>query len=127
MFHTSPEDDRLSPSAAMEQLAHDTPSSRLPNPSFIWWKAQLLRRREAERQATAPIDVGERFHVGAAVVGVAALVIGVCITPGHRHVDTTTVALAFSADRSALCRRCRDGGMCCVTRCDANALMRSPR
>ncbi|MFN7982574.1 MAG: hypothetical protein U0Q11_12005 [Vicinamibacterales bacterium] len=97
MFHTSPEDDRLV-SAAMEQLAHDTPSSRLPNPSFIWWKAQLLRRREAERQATAPIDVGERFHVGAAVVGVAALVIGVWDhVPAIGMSTPTTVALAFGA------------------------------
>lgn len=77
MFKTSPEDERLV-SAAMDDLAHTASSSTsMPDPSFIWWKAQLLRRREAEREATAPIDVGERFHIGAGVLGVAALVAGV--------------------------------------------------
>ena len=45
---------------AMQELArapHD--SSCLPDPSFIWWKAQFLRRLDAEREATAPLDVGK--------------------------------------------------------------------
>lgn len=62
---------------AMRSLAQSAPDrSRLPDPSFIWWKAQLLRRIEDERQATAPIDVGEHFHVGAAIIGAAALAVG---------------------------------------------------
>ena len=97
MFHTSPEDERLV-SAAMDRLAQDTPSSRLPDPSVIWWKAQLLRRREAERQATAPIDVGERFHVGAAVLGVVALVAGIWDhVPALAMSSTAAFALAFGA------------------------------
>jgi len=98
MFHTSPEDERLV-SAAMDHLARaSTSSSTLPDPSFIWWKAQLLRRREAERQATTPIDVGERFHVGAAVLGVAALVGGVWDhVPTLASSTTGAFALAFGA------------------------------
>lgn len=62
---------------AMRELA-ETPhdASRLPDPSFIWWKAQFLRRLEAEREATAPLEIGDRMHIGAAVLGAAALGIG---------------------------------------------------
>ena len=76
MFRGRPEDDELV-SHAMRTLAQ-TPLEQgaLPDPSFIWWKAQLLRRREAEREATTPIEIGDRFHVGAAIVGVAALAVG---------------------------------------------------
>lgn len=41
----------------------------MPDPSLIWWKAQLLRRWDAERQATQPIEVGERVQVGIGVGG----------------------------------------------------------
>ena len=36
----------------------------------------MLRRREAEREAMAPIEIGERFHLGAAVLGAVALAAG---------------------------------------------------
>lgn len=64
-------------SAAMRELA-ETPidGAPLPDPSFIWWKAQLLRRHEAEREASAPIDVGDHVHIGAAVLGAVALALG---------------------------------------------------
>lgn len=61
---------------AMRELDDTTPVTPLPDPSFIWWKAQLLRRLEAEREATAFIDMGERFQLGAALVGVLALAVG---------------------------------------------------
>ena len=32
------------------------PSHPLPDPGVIWWKAQLLRRWQAERVASAPIE-----------------------------------------------------------------------
>lgn len=76
MFGRHSDDERVV-SSAMETLAQKPiEQGSLPDPSFIWWKAQLLRRREAERQATTPIDVGDRFHVGAAVLGAAALGVG---------------------------------------------------
>jgi hypothetical protein len=75
---TSPQrhDDALV-DAAMTELAH-TPAieASLPDPSFLWWKAQLLRRFDAEREAAEPIDVGERVHVGAALLGASALGVG---------------------------------------------------
>jgi hypothetical protein len=38
-------------------------SPALPNPTHLWWKAQVLRRLDAEQKAIAPIDVGERTIV----------------------------------------------------------------
>jgi predicted anti-sigma-YlaC factor YlaD len=43
----------------------------LPNPDLIWWKAQLLRRWEADRRASAPI---ERMHKAELFAGLASLV-----------------------------------------------------
>ena len=51
-FFTPQEDAQVT--AAMRELA-ETPldGTPLPDPSFIWWKAQLVRRHEAEREALA--------------------------------------------------------------------------
>jgi hypothetical protein len=48
------------------------PSHPLPDPGVIWWKAQLLRRWQAERVASAPI---ERMHWVELVAGFACLVV----------------------------------------------------
>lgn len=48
----------------------------LPDPSFLWWKAQLLRTFDAQEQAAQPIAVTDRLHVGAAVLGAVALAAG---------------------------------------------------
>lgn len=61
----------------LTDLSRDVPASgTVPSPSFIWWKAQLLRRLDAEREATAPIDVGDKVHVLLAILGAVALGIG---------------------------------------------------
>ncbi|HUR34448.1 MAG TPA: hypothetical protein VM032_11685 [Vicinamibacterales bacterium] len=79
MFGRHRHEDEQLVASALRALADASPADRaLPDPSFLWWKAQLLRRLEAERQATAPLDVGERFHVGAAVLGALALAGGAC-------------------------------------------------
>lgn len=72
-----PRHDEALVEAALKELAH-TPASEapLPDPSFLWWKAQLLRRFDAAREAAEPIDVGERVHVGAALLGASALGVG---------------------------------------------------
>ena len=57
----------------MRQMAEEpVPGHPLPNPDVIWWKAQLLRRWEAERRATAPI---ERMHSAELVAGLVSLVV----------------------------------------------------
>jgi predicted anti-sigma-YlaC factor YlaD len=59
--------------AFIRQLS-DTPDAphALPDPAVIWWKAQLLRRWQAERAATAPI---ERMHWVELAAGAASLVV----------------------------------------------------
>lgn len=62
---------------AMNALTHAGPDGGpLPDPSFLWWKAQLLRRMDAEQQAAGPIAAGDRVHVAAAVLGAVALAAG---------------------------------------------------
>ena len=48
------------------------PGHALPNPDVIWWKAQLLRRWEAERRSAAPI---ERMHTTELVAGLISLAV----------------------------------------------------
>jgi hypothetical protein len=63
------EDYRLVDAAMRTLGSDDAPSpSPLPDPAFIWWKAQLLRRLDAEQGALAPIEVGDRVHFGVAVI-----------------------------------------------------------
>ncbi len=52
----------------------DTPDAphALPDPAVIWWKAQLLRRWQADRAASAPI---ERMHWVELAAGVASLAV----------------------------------------------------
>ena len=92
--------DEAAVSAAMRQLA-DTPIdlTPLPDPSLIWWKAQLLRRHEAEREAIAPIEVGDRMHIGGAILGAVALALG-----AWTYVPTLafTPAIALTVAGSAL-------------------------
>ena len=49
--------------------------SRLPDPSYVWWKVQLLRQWEANRRAVAPLETVNRVEVVAAVVGLVGLVV----------------------------------------------------
>jgi predicted anti-sigma-YlaC factor YlaD len=57
----------------MRRLA-DSPelSHPVPDPGVIWWKAQLLRRWQAERAASAPI---ERMRWVELVAGLASLAV----------------------------------------------------
>jgi hypothetical protein len=81
-------------------------SPALPNAAHLWWKAQVLRRFDAERKATAPIDVGERtIVIGAmlllvwlwrswqALAAAPASVIAVMITSGLLLTITAVVAV----------------------------------
>jgi hypothetical protein len=59
----------------MRKLASEASHERasLPDPAFIWWKAQLLRRLDSEEEALAPIEVGDRLHLAVAVIVAVAL------------------------------------------------------
>ena len=81
----------------MGQLAEaPQPSHPLPDLGVIWWKAQLLRRWQAERVASAPI---ERMHWVELVAGFATL--AVFLVWQWRGLSTL-VARAIPAGLSAL-------------------------
>lgn len=48
---------------------------RLPDPGMLWWKAQLLQRWDAQRQAAAPLETGQHVQVGVGVAGCAGLLV----------------------------------------------------
>ncbi|HEY3177190.1 MAG TPA: hypothetical protein VGK94_15670 [Candidatus Polarisedimenticolia bacterium] len=55
---------------AMAEPEGDEP--RLPSPGQIWWRAQLLRRRDAAERAMRPLSITEK--VGPALVALGAAV-----------------------------------------------------
>ena len=60
----------------MQELASTTVSDRpLPDPTYLWWKAELLRRWDAQQRVTAPIEVGEQVQVAVGLVAAAGLLI----------------------------------------------------
>lgn len=72
----SEDNDVLIVSAWMQEFAAtsiDPP--RLPDPSYLWSKAQLFSRWEAQRQATAPMDTVERVQIGVGLVGCITLLV----------------------------------------------------
>ena len=50
-------------------------TGEVPSEHTLWWKAQLLRRWEAERKATLPLDVVEPVPIIAALATSALLLI----------------------------------------------------
>ena len=52
-------------------LPLETPS--LPDPAYLWWKAQLLRRWDAQQTVAAPLEWGERAQVATGLIGATAL------------------------------------------------------
>jgi hypothetical protein len=70
-------DEERAVEAFMARLA-ETPTGAEPSLSgadVLWWKAQLLRRWEAERKVQAPLDLMEPFQMAAALAAVAAVVV----------------------------------------------------
>jgi hypothetical protein len=67
-----------------------------PSASYLWWKAELLRRWDDEQRAVEPVDVGERIGVGLGLVGAVLLLYWV-----WQRVDIALPAL-FSISDSGL-------------------------
>ena len=70
---THEHDDELVTAWMRELAALPVDTSRLPDPSHIWLKAQLLRRWDAQQTALAPLEWGERAQIVMALVGAIAL------------------------------------------------------
>ena len=101
--------DALTVAGFMRRMA-DTSAARaqLPDPGTLWWKAQIVRRWEAERRSAAPVESMERVELLAAIV---AIVLGAFwglpgiwrSLTGAAAVDTDTVArVALTFDPAQL-------------------------
>ena len=64
----------------------------LPDPTYLWWKAELLRRWDAQQKATAPLEVGEQVQMGVGVVAAAGLLMWLW----HSLPDVATTATMTS-------------------------------
>jgi hypothetical protein len=78
----------------------------LPDPTYLWWKAELLRRWDAQQRVTKPIEVGEQVQMGVGLVAAAGLVVWlwrslpdlVTTTPTSSLAGASvTMGLAFTA------------------------------
>jgi hypothetical protein len=93
--------DTLAVAAWMQELAGLTVmDARLPDPVYLWWKAELLRRWDAEQRAAAPIELGERVQVGIALVGAVALLI--CLWRDASRLATSSSSLLIGSDLGPL-------------------------
>ena len=70
-FEVSEDDDRAL-SEFMAQVASLPVNTLLRDPMPLWWKAQLVRRWDAERHAQAPLEIMERVEI---IAGVAAAIV----------------------------------------------------
>jgi hypothetical protein len=86
--------ETLAVTAWMKELA-SLPSGEgpLPDPTYLWLKAEILRRWDAQQRATAPIEVGERVQVGVGLAAAAGLLIWLWRTvPGITLTSTASPA-----------------------------------
>jgi hypothetical protein len=60
--------DTLAAAVWMQRFAKPCDAPALPNAMQLWWKAQVLRRLDAERRSTALIDVAERTAIVGAML-----------------------------------------------------------
>jgi hypothetical protein len=59
----------------MSQVAALTTPMTMRDPRPLWWKAQLVRRWDAERRAQAPLDLIERIEIVAGLAAAAVLLV----------------------------------------------------
>ena len=66
------EDDDRVVTEFMTQVASLPLQAPLPEAMPLWWKAQLVRRWDAERHAQAPLEIMERVEI---IAGLAATIV----------------------------------------------------
>jgi hypothetical protein len=67
--------ETLTVASLMRDLAAIPANRPLPDPAYLWWKGELLRRWDAERRAAAPIEHGEPVQAGIGLLGTLALLL----------------------------------------------------
>jgi hypothetical protein len=57
----------------VSELRVPSSTSGVPDSSQLWWKAQLLRKWEAERRAQWPLDIMQPIEIAGGLVAAALL------------------------------------------------------
>ena len=96
--------ETLDAAAWMKELASLPVSEEpLPDPTYLWWKGELLRRWDAQQKATALIEVGEQVQVGLSLVAAAGLLVWLWRTlPGIATSSTAGTSLTLGLISSAV-------------------------
>jgi hypothetical protein len=81
-FELDDEDDRAIAAFMARVAALPTPVAAR-DPMALWWKAQLVKRWDAERRAHAPLDVMERVEIVAGLGAAAVLLLWAVPTVGR--------------------------------------------
>jgi hypothetical protein len=75
----------------------------LPDPTYLWWKGELLRRWDAQQKATELIEVGEQVQVGLSLLAAAGLLVWLWRTlPGIATSSTAGTSLTLGLILSAV-------------------------
>ena len=67
--------ETLAVAALMQELAALPVDSAFPDPAYLWWKGELLRRWDAQRRVAAPVERGEPLQVAIGLAGTLALLV----------------------------------------------------
>ena len=96
--------ETLAVTAWMKELASLPVSDEpLPDPTYLWWKGELLRRWDAQQKATELIEVGEQVQVGLSLVAAAGLLVWLWRTlPGIATSSTAGTTLTLGLILSAV-------------------------
>ena len=92
--------ETLTVASWMLELAETpVPAGPLPDPKYLWWKADMLRRWEAEQRATAPIETGEHVQVSVGLIAAVLLAATLWLSPGTitTRLETGVIAVLCSA------------------------------
>jgi hypothetical protein len=81
-FELNDEDDRALAAFMARVAALPTPPPAR-DPMGLWWKAQLVKRWDAERRAQAPLDVMERVEIVTGLGAAAVLLFWALPTAGR--------------------------------------------
>lgn len=73
-FNLDDEDERAI-AAFMSRVAALPAERSAADPMHLWWKAQLLRRWDAERRAQLPLDVMDIVQIAGAAAAAAVLLV----------------------------------------------------
>ena len=96
--------ETLAATAWMKELASLPVSEEpLPDPTYLWWKGELLRRWDAQQKATELIEVGEQVQVGLSLMAAAGLLVWLWRTlPGIATASTAGTSLTLGLILSAV-------------------------